>query len=134
MQTTRRELYELVSNSPLSKVAPSLGISATTLAGICREHGVPYPGSSYWTRKSLGQTVDLEPLPASSESETQSIDIEPKMVRVRSAQARVIHTAAETSCAGEGSTANAASNIEERPIKLHPIIAKMARRSRATPP
>jgi hypothetical protein len=52
MQITRIELYELVSKSPLSKVAPSLAISATTLAEICRKHNVPYPGSRQISRRN----------------------------------------------------------------------------------
>jgi hypothetical protein len=52
MQITRIELYELVSKSPLSKVAPSLAISATTLAEICRKHNVPYPCSRQIPRRN----------------------------------------------------------------------------------
>src|SRR4030088_2529803 len=58
-RSTALELYNLVSSSPLSKIAPSLSFSATALATICKEHEEPYPRSGYWTRKSLGQAVTL---------------------------------------------------------------------------
>jgi hypothetical protein len=94
MQISRLELYELVSKSPLSKVAPSPGISATTLAEICRKYNVPYPGSGYWTRKSLGQTVMLDPLPL--DSEEKPIDIEPAKPRVLRAESRKTDAIVET--------------------------------------
>jgi hypothetical protein len=63
MQISRSELYALVSTSPLNKVAPKFGVSATALAGICNKYDVPYPGSGYWTKKSLDQIVEIQPLP-----------------------------------------------------------------------
>jgi hypothetical protein len=123
MQITRLELYELVSKSPLSKVAPSLAISATTLAEICRKHNVPYPGSGYWTRKSLGQTVMLDPLPLDSEEEP--IDIEPAKPRVLRAEGRTTAAIAETAKSTEQiAPAIAVPITKERPTKPHPLIAK----------
>lgn len=63
MQIARDEIYRIVSEKPLSKVAPGLGITATALAQLCRSNQIPYPGSGYWTKKSLGLPVGLEPLP-----------------------------------------------------------------------
>ena len=123
MQISRLELYELVSKSPLSKVAPSLGISATTLAEICRKHNVPYPGSGYWTRKSLGQTVMLDPLPLGSEE--QPIDIEPAKPRVLPAEGWKTDAIAETAKSTEQTApAIVVPIVNERPIKPHPLIAK----------
>jgi hypothetical protein len=67
MQLTRLELYKRVCDSPLSKVAPEFGISGTALAAICKQYQVPYPGSEYWTRKSLGLPAKLPMLPATSD-------------------------------------------------------------------
>ena len=81
MQITRSELYERVCSSPLSKIAPELGISGTALAAICKKHQVPYPGSGYWTRKSLGLPAEVPPLP---DGDNQVIDIAPPISRKRS--------------------------------------------------
>src|ERR1700733_8236742 len=124
MQISRLELYEIVSKSPLSRVAPSLGISAITLAGICRKHNVPYPGSGYWTRKSLGQTVMLDPLPPDSSSEGQPIDIEPARPRVLRAGRRTTDAIAEIPKTEQTAPATVVPIARERPIKPHPIIAK----------
>jgi hypothetical protein len=59
MRLTRLELYERVCNAPLSKLAPGFRLSGTALAAICKQHQIPYPGSGYWTRKSLGLAADL---------------------------------------------------------------------------
>ncbi|WEX79425.1 hypothetical protein PYH37_006332 (plasmid) [Sinorhizobium numidicum] len=67
MQLTRLELYKRVCDSPLSKVTPEFGVSGTALAAICKQYQVPYPGSGYWTRKSLGLPAELPTLPAMSD-------------------------------------------------------------------
>lgn len=80
MQVTRLELYKRVCERPLSKVAPELGISGTALAAICKRYQVPYPGSGYWTRKSLGLPAELPALPEASD---ETIDILPPVVKPR---------------------------------------------------
>jgi hypothetical protein len=120
MRISRLELYELVSKSPLSKVAPGLGISATALAEICRTHNVPYPGSAYWTRKSLGQTPTLDPLPP--QSGVQLVDIEPSQPRVRRTERVAPHAPAQVPGSADLTT-SAAIVVKERLTKPHPIIA-----------
>ncbi|PYE85167.1 hypothetical protein C7477_13911 [Phyllobacterium leguminum] len=80
MQVTRLELYKRVCERPLSKVAPELGISGTALAAICKRYQVPYPGSGYWTRKSLGLPAELPPLP---EAPDKTIEILPSVSKPR---------------------------------------------------
>lgn len=80
MQLTRLELYKRVCDRPLGKVAPVLGISGTALAAICKQYQVPYPGSGYWTRKSLGLAADLPALP---EAPDEIIEITPSTPRPR---------------------------------------------------
>jgi hypothetical protein len=63
MRLTRQELYQRVCSKPLSKLAPEFGISGPALSAICKRHDVPFPGSGYWTRKSLGLPVELPSLP-----------------------------------------------------------------------
>ncbi|MGY4505787.1 hypothetical protein ACVWYH_009744 [Bradyrhizobium sp. GM24.11] len=117
---SRLELYELVSNSPLSKVAPGLSISATALAEICRTHNVPYPGSGYWTRKSLGQTLTLDPLPP--EPGEQPVEIEPSKPRLRRTERRTPDATAQVPDSAEPAT-SVAIVVKERLTKPHPIIA-----------
>lgn len=80
MQVTRLELFNWVCERPLSKVAPELGISGTALAAICKRYQVPYPGSGYWTRRSLGLSAELPALPEASD---ETIDILPPAVKPR---------------------------------------------------
>ncbi|MET3225780.1 hypothetical protein ABIF35_006567 [Bradyrhizobium japonicum] len=120
IRISRLELYELVSKSPLSKVAPGLGISATALAEICRTHNVPYPGSGYWTRKSLGQAVTLDPLPP--EPAEQPIEIEPSKPRARRTETRTADVTAQVPNSPEPATSTATA-VKERLTKPHPIIA-----------
>lgn len=80
MQLIRLGLYKLVCDRPLSKVAPALGISGTVLAAICKRYQVPYPGSGYWTRMSLGLPAELPALPEASD---ETIEITPSIPKPR---------------------------------------------------
>lgn len=116
MQISRARLYELVSQSPLSRVAPGLEVSATVLAAICREHKIPYPGSLYWTRKSLGQPVSLTPLPILDETADRPITIEPKAKRPSPAPIQSNTDGAQAS--------KSQFSVKERLNKPHALIAK----------
>lgn len=63
MRLSRLELYERVSALPLSKLAREFGITGTAMAAVCKKCQIPYPGSGYWTRKSLGLAAELPALP-----------------------------------------------------------------------
>ncbi|WP_245464103.1 hypothetical protein [Rhizobium sp. NXC24] len=78
MKLTRLQRYERVCGLPLSKLAPEFGISGTALAAVCRQHQIPYPGSGYWTRKSLGLAAELPVLPEASNETIEIIPSSPK--------------------------------------------------------
>lgn len=78
MLITRAELYQRVCNSPLSKLAPQLGVSGTALAAICRRYQVPYPGSGHWTRLSIGLPSELRSLPSGDDQVIIITPVTPK--------------------------------------------------------
>jgi hypothetical protein len=78
MQLTRSELYNRVCEAPLSRLAPELGLTGPALAAICRQHEIPYPGSGYWTRKSLGIAAELPALPDGTDDIIEIIPVTPK--------------------------------------------------------
>lgn len=78
MQLKRSELYSRVCNAPLSKLAPELGLTGTALAAVCRQYQIPYPGSGYWTRKSLGLSAELPALPDGSDEIIEIMPVTPK--------------------------------------------------------
>lgn len=78
MQLTRSELFNRVCGEPLSRLAPELGLTGAALAAICRQHQIPYPGSGYWTRKSLGIAAELPALPDGTDAIIEIIRVTPK--------------------------------------------------------
>ncbi|MDA9396396.1 hypothetical protein WN73_38455 [Bradyrhizobium sp. CCBAU 45394] len=117
MQISRAALYDLVWKSPLSKTAPEFGVTATSLAAICRANNVPYPGSLYWTMKSLGRPVEIQALPGSSEEALKQIVIEPAKPK----ETRFDKRSEEPQSSG---ARNDAIALIDRPVKEHPIITK----------
>ena len=59
---TRERLYALVWETPMSKLAPTFGLSDNGLAKICRANDIPYPPRGYWAKKEAGQHVAQTPL------------------------------------------------------------------------
>jgi hypothetical protein len=60
---TRAELYALVWDRPITKLAAEFGLSDVGLRKICRRHDVPTPPIGYWAKKASGKPVKAIPLP-----------------------------------------------------------------------
>ena len=56
-RVTREELYQMVWQKPLSRLAGEFGISGGGLASICKRLNVPYPPPGYWAKKEAGKPV-----------------------------------------------------------------------------
>lgn len=59
----RSELYRLVWQEPMSRLAKTYGMSDVGLAKVCRKHDIPCPPRGYWARKQHGQQPEQTPLP-----------------------------------------------------------------------
>ncbi|MGO7449473.1 hypothetical protein ACC668_33095 [Rhizobium ruizarguesonis] len=105
MQLTRLELYKRVCDSPLSKVGPELGISGTALAAVCKQYQVPYPGSGYWTRKSLSLPAELP------EASDEAIEITQKVPKPRRDRSR-----------NEGSARKTKAPAKTHRLVRHPLL------------
>ena len=60
---TRTELHARVWQTPLSRLAPELGLSDNGLRKLCQRHDIPVPARGYWARLTAGQTVKPTKLP-----------------------------------------------------------------------
>lgn len=76
-RVTREELYAMVWQKPLSRLAEELGISGNRLAKICDKLNVPYPPRGYWAKKEAGKPVVTFKLPARKDGTSQEVDIHP---------------------------------------------------------
>ncbi len=59
----RSELYQLVWQEPMVRLAKTYGLSDVGLAKICRKHNIPRPPRGFWARKRHGQNPRQIPLP-----------------------------------------------------------------------
>lgn len=60
---TREELYALVWDRPMTRLAKEFGLSDAALHKICRKHEIPTPPLGYWAKKAYGKPVTNTPLP-----------------------------------------------------------------------
>lgn len=124
IELTRKELFDLVWDRPMTKVAADYGISDVALKKICVKHRIPVPGRGYWAKKAAGKKVERAHFRAVSD---------PAIERI------VIHGGPERTLPAEVKQARAAAKQRERrpenrievlamPETLHPRVSKTAKR------
>ena len=59
----RSELYAMVWDRPMTKVAAEIGISAVGLAKTCRRHDIPVPARGHWAKLDAGKLSPSIALP-----------------------------------------------------------------------
>lgn len=58
LQINRSELYTLVWDKPLKRIAESYGVDAIRLANACDEFDIPRPLPGYWQKIEYGKPVE----------------------------------------------------------------------------
>ncbi|WP_298391534.1 hypothetical protein [Flavobacterium sp.] len=67
---TRQELYDLVWENPLSKLAKKYNLSDNGLRKVCKKLDVPLPKNGYWQKIQYNKKVSKEKLPVNNTVET----------------------------------------------------------------
>lgn len=124
---TRQELYDLVWQTPMIKLAKTYGLSDVGLRKICVKYDIPTPPIGYWAKRAHGKRVRQPALPAIKANQSDTIHL-------------VVHNVADLPAQvlqeQEAVLANADSYPpvvipEERPKKLHPVAAATERSLKA---
>ena len=68
---SREELYALVWEKPMTKVAAQFGVSNSYLARVCGYLNVPRPDRGYWTKMEVGKAPQRPPLPEAQPGDQQ---------------------------------------------------------------
>lgn len=114
---TREDLYRLVWETPITRLAAGYGISGTGLKKICDRLDVPVPPRGYWARKEAGQPVVQLRLLKAKAGAPLSVVIHPTPPKEKPAPAPVL---ADNPRAG---VKDGALAVPERLNKPHPVIA-----------
>ncbi len=72
---TRKELYDLVWSTPISKLAEQFELSDRGLAKTCERHQIPVPGRGYWAKIEAGLTATKTPLRKMYTPELETVHI-----------------------------------------------------------
>ncbi|MEQ8835300.1 MAG: hypothetical protein RID07_00685 [Lacipirellulaceae bacterium] len=78
---TRRELYDLVWETPVDTLAKELGMSGRGLGKLCERNSIPVPPRGYWARKAAGYKVRRSPLLDVDGSRQPEVVIDLRFVR-----------------------------------------------------
>lgn len=60
---TRKELYDPVWQTPMTKLSKEVGLSDQGLAKLCRRRHIPLPPRGYWAKQAAGKKTTQTPLP-----------------------------------------------------------------------
>jgi hypothetical protein len=126
-ELTREKLYDLVWETPMSRLAKSFGLSDVGLRKICTKRKIPTPPLGYWAKLAHGKKVRRPPLPKEESGISGAVLIfrrsgatvtpETKAEQVREIAANKRHPSIVVA--------------NERRRRLHPIAAAAARALRA---
>lgn len=72
---SRKELYELVWSTPMSKLAKRFNLSDVGLAKICKRYNIPRPGVGHWTKRAHGKPLTKESLPKATDPSLDTVVI-----------------------------------------------------------
>jgi hypothetical protein len=62
IELTRKELYDLVWSTPLSKLSLKYALSSDGIKKVCKEFDVPIPENGYWSKLKYNKDVQVEKL------------------------------------------------------------------------
>tara|TARA_R110002051_G_scaffold7053_3_gene33263 strand:+ start:14979 stop:16055 length:1077 start_codon:yes stop_codon:yes gene_type:complete len=74
---TRQELFDLVWNEPLSKLATKFNIETQYLKDICLENNIPLPTRGYWSKVRFNKEIEKITLPK-IENKNPKINLDPR--------------------------------------------------------
>ena len=58
---TRKELYDLVWSTPVTKLLAEFDISNNTFKKLCEKYKIPLPEAGFWMKKEYGKPVNVIP-------------------------------------------------------------------------
>ncbi len=70
IELTRKELYDLVWENPMSKLAKKYNLSDNGLRKVCKRLDIPLPKNGYWQKIQYNKKVTKEKLPVNNTVET----------------------------------------------------------------
>jgi hypothetical protein len=90
---SRRDLYELVWSTPVTKLAEQFGISDRGLAKICERHRVPTPPRGYWAKLEAGAKPKKAVFAEASDDALNVIEINPTLSNMPPEARRIVERA-----------------------------------------
>lgn len=63
IRVSRRQLYEQVWSTPMTRLAKQYGLSDVGLAKICKKYDIPRPGLGHWAQVEHGVAIGVDELP-----------------------------------------------------------------------
>lgn len=115
----RSELYALVWEKPVIRLAKELGVSDVGLAKACRRHDIPIPPRGHWTKLQFGKSSPKTALPPQDQDNEVQLTIPTPREIARKEKRRALVKAVEH-VAEQLTTPQ--YEISAELLKLHPLV------------
>ena len=73
VRMTRQQIFDLVWERPLSKVAPEMGMTDVGLRKVCKRCSIPLPGNAYWGKLRHGKPAKRPALRPAGEGSSELV-------------------------------------------------------------
>lgn len=128
---TRAELYVLVWEQPMTKLAKKFGLSDVGLRKLCTRHNIPTPPLGYWAKLAHGKRVYQPALPQLKTGQSELMDLSPKPIaNLPDVAAVALQVAIELEATPEKQIAIPS----ERPTRLREVAATVGKALRKGKP
>jgi len=117
---SRRELFDMVWDRPVTKVAADLGVSDVAIHKICRKHEIPVPGRGHWAKVAAGKPVKAGVLQEIDDARLERIEIYGNPAADMPAPIRKVREEAR----GRKTRPGNAIKVVDHPVDLHPKVIK----------
>ena len=125
---TRQELYDLVWQTPMTKLAKTYGLSDVGLRKICVKYDIPTPPLGYWAKRTHGKKVKQPRLPERKTGIPETLHL----VVHETAAVPVEVAGAQEAALSRDATFPKIVVPTERPAKLHHVALATSRALKAT--
>lgn len=114
-KVSRSALYARVWQTPLSRLAPELGLSDNGLRKLCLRHDIPVPARGHWARVAAGHAVKPAKLPRPEDN----TDVALPSLRETQRQAE----GRKKASVAKSALQDARANVEAREVEVRPTLS-----------
>lgn len=116
---SRKELYDLIWTTPITRLSKQYCLSGVGLAKICKRNNIPRPPRGHWARLQSGQKVARTPLPDKNNDRIIEVNVNTDKTDTKNETTPFTEAASLSKLPKK-------IDIPDNPTEPHPLVAQTA--------